>query len=190
MNSRPLPYQGSALPLSYTGVVGAEDEVRTRAPQLGRLMLYRLSYFRIFLKILPFQNKSPILFCRALVGEDGFEPPKVKTSRFTVCPIWPLWYSPKILLRTFEPMEGIEPTTPRLQITCSGQLSYIGNVFCFPSGRFVSQRDCKGRHYFLICKSFQSFFDIFSKSFAKIFSSSSVVKPHSCFNSCWVPWLR
>ena len=31
--------------------------------------------------------------------------------------------------RTFEPMEGIEPTTPRLQITCSGQLSYIGIVF-------------------------------------------------------------
>ena len=28
----------------------------------------------------------------------------------------------------FEPMEGIEPTTPRLQITCSGQLSYIGNI--------------------------------------------------------------
>ncbi len=25
-------------------------------------------------------------------------------------------------------MEGIEPTTPRLQITCSGQLSYIGNI--------------------------------------------------------------
>ena len=28
----------------------------------------------------------------------------------------------------FEPMEGIEPTTPRLQITCSGQLSYIGSI--------------------------------------------------------------
>ena len=27
-----------------------------------------------------------------------------------------------------EPIEGFEPTTPRLQITCSGQLSYIG--FC------------------------------------------------------------
>ena len=27
---------------------GAEDEVRTRDPQLGRLMLYRLSYFRSF----------------------------------------------------------------------------------------------------------------------------------------------
>ena len=28
-------------------------------------------------------------------------------------------------------MEGIEPTTPRLQITCSGQLSYIGNFAPF-----------------------------------------------------------
>jgi hypothetical protein len=26
----------------------AEDETRTRDPQLGRLMLYQLSYFRIF----------------------------------------------------------------------------------------------------------------------------------------------
>ena len=25
-----------------------------------------------------------------------------------------------------EPVEGFEPTTPRLQITCSGQLSYTG----------------------------------------------------------------
>ena len=29
-----------------------------------------------------------------------------------------------------EPIEGFEPTTPRLQITCSGQLSYIGNILC------------------------------------------------------------
>ena len=34
-------------------------------------------------------------------------------------------------LRLFEPMEGIEPTTPRLQITCSGQLSYIGKMSPF-----------------------------------------------------------
>ena len=35
--------------LSNTGVMlrsGAEDEIRTRDPQLGRLMLYQLSYFR------------------------------------------------------------------------------------------------------------------------------------------------
>ncbi len=25
------------------------------------------------------------------VGSDGFEPPKARASRFTVCPIWPLW---------------------------------------------------------------------------------------------------
>ena len=29
---------------------GAENEVRTRDPQLGRLMLYQLSYFRKFLR--------------------------------------------------------------------------------------------------------------------------------------------
>ena len=38
---------------------GAEDGAQTRDPQLGRLMLYQLSYFRIF-----------------MVGKDGFEPPK------------------------------------------------------------------------------------------------------------------
>ena len=33
---------------------------------------------------------EPSLF----VGADGFEPPKSKDSRFTVCPIWPLWKTP------------------------------------------------------------------------------------------------
>ena len=41
----------------------AEDEVRTRDPQLGRLMLYQLSYFRTALKRIK------------KVGRDGFEPP-------------------------------------------------------------------------------------------------------------------
>ena len=59
---------------------GAEDGTQTRDPQLGRLMLYQLSYFRI----------------RNFVGKEGFEPPKSKDSRFTVCPIWPLWYLPLI----------------------------------------------------------------------------------------------
>ena len=64
------------------------------------------------------------------VGKDGFEPPKSKDSRFTVCPIWPLWYLPNLLSKNnsfsasfLEPLVGFEPTTPRLQITCSGQLS-------------------------------------------------------------------
>ena len=38
---------------------GAENEVRTRDPQLGRLMLYQLSYFRVVMS----------------VGGGGLEPP-------------------------------------------------------------------------------------------------------------------
>ena len=45
LNPGPLPYQGSALPLSYIGN-RAENGTQTRDPQLGRLMLYQLSYFR------------------------------------------------------------------------------------------------------------------------------------------------
>ena len=45
LNWWPLPYQGSALPLSYKGL-GAEDGSRTRYLQLGRLSLYQMSYFR------------------------------------------------------------------------------------------------------------------------------------------------
>ena len=33
------------------------------------------------------------------VGKDGFEPPKSKDSRFTVCPIWPLWYLPNLFFK-------------------------------------------------------------------------------------------
>lgn len=39
--------------------IRAEDGAQTRDPQLGRLMLYQLSYFR-----------------KVCVGSDGFEPPK------------------------------------------------------------------------------------------------------------------
>ena len=52
-NCRPLPYQGSALPLSHMGALkpifsntGAGDEVRTRDILLGRQVLYQLSYTR------------------------------------------------------------------------------------------------------------------------------------------------
>ena len=53
--------------------------------------------------LLP-NTKKAVIATAFFVGEDGFEPPKVKTSRFTVCPIWPLWYSPiasaKIVIKT------------------------------------------------------------------------------------------
>ena len=62
LNPGPLPYHGSALPLSYIGryytangrkkvfkssFQRAGDETRTRDPQLGRLMLYQLSSARL-----------------------------------------------------------------------------------------------------------------------------------------------
>ena len=68
LNPGPLPYQGSALPLSYNSKEEkrrAEDGTQTRDPQLGRLMLYPLSYFRILAKVVTL-----------IVGKDGFEPPK------------------------------------------------------------------------------------------------------------------
>ena len=34
---------------------GAEDEARTRDPNLGKVVLYQLSYFRVFLKLCLFR---------------------------------------------------------------------------------------------------------------------------------------
>ena len=42
-----LPRKRSTPELHWL-LIRAEDEVRTRDPQLGRLMLYQLSYFRLF----------------------------------------------------------------------------------------------------------------------------------------------
>ena len=55
LNPGPLPYQGSALPLSHNSK-RAEDGAQTRDPQLGRLMLYQLSYFRNFLPSTSWQE--------------------------------------------------------------------------------------------------------------------------------------
>ena len=47
----------------------AENEVRTRDPQLGRLMLYQLSYFRLK------KNLLAMPLADFLVGGGGLEPP-------------------------------------------------------------------------------------------------------------------
>ena len=105
LNSGPLPYQGSALPLSYNSEHRAENGAQTRDPQLGRLVLYQLSYFRkmvsrhcLSTRIFRFRLalNASILTSFPEVGGDGFEPPKSKDNRFTVCPIWPLWKPPSI----------------------------------------------------------------------------------------------
>ena len=44
----------------------------------------------------------PLIFLCKKVGADGFEPPKTYVSRFTVCPIWPLWYTPFLFSKNFQ----------------------------------------------------------------------------------------
>ncbi len=98
----------------------------TRGPQLGRLMLYQLSYSRLCTEVLAkaYKPSLPALATKVVnaklskVGREGFEPPKAYASRFTVCPSWPLWYLPfSYYILTYqyikeqEPMEGVEPTT-------------------------------------------------------------------------------
>ena len=59
------------------------------------------------------------------MGRAGFEPTKPKQLSYSQSHLATL-ESPQTFLK--EPPEGFEPTTPRLQITCSGQLSYGGNL--------------------------------------------------------------
>ena len=75
LNSGPHPYQGCA---------------QTRDPQLGRLVLYRLSYFRRGLRY------------SRLCGCGWIRTTEVEDSRFTVCPIWPLWNTPSFQSSLFK----------------------------------------------------------------------------------------
>jgi hypothetical protein len=58
----------------------AEDGIQTRDPQLGRLMLYQLSYFRKY------------------VGEDGFEPPKAEPTDLQSVPFGHSGIHPKTVI--------------------------------------------------------------------------------------------
>ena len=102
----------------------AENGAQTRDPQLGRLVLYRLSYFRELTT-----TSATVILCgsrwiRTTEGENQqiYSLPHLATL---------------VLAQNIEPMEGVEPPTPRLQITCSGQLSYIGNNVYFKVPLFL-----------------------------------------------------
>ena len=112
-------------------------------------MLYQLSYFRKHPSHLnplrnttlgppksndrePQKNNPPLLvnWTFEKVGEDGFEPPKALPTDLQSAPFGHSGTLPICLVKRlcllFEPMEGFEPPTSWLQISCSGQLSYIG----------------------------------------------------------------
>ena len=73
-----LPRKRSTPELLWP-IIGAEDEVRTRDPQLGRLMLYQLSYFRNAKKKWGEQDsnlrrRAPADLQSAPVGHFGISP--------------------------------------------------------------------------------------------------------------------
>ena len=70
--------------------------------------------------------------CRAFSGRRWIRTTEGKNQQIYSLPHLATLVFSQNSFRTFEPMEGIEPTTPRLQITCSGQLSYIGNIVFEP----------------------------------------------------------
>ena len=115
---------------------GAEDEVRTRDPQLGRLMLYQLSYFRLFRfegassasLLLTFLESTPSktknlsfirgIFCDAsscMCGERRIRTSEGVRQQIYSLPQLATLVSPHICKvlnsRNFEPIEGFEPTT-------------------------------------------------------------------------------
>ena len=135
-------------------------------------MLYQLSYFRKFLRNLrvsglhlgtpPARRTASAQSFRRLVGGGGLEPPNPEGADLQSAAIATMRTSQtsfSICQSSFEPIEGFEPTTPRLQITCSGQLSYIG-----AHESFIAERTAKVDTFF----EFTKFFRHFSSSLPKV----------------------
>jgi hypothetical protein len=120
--------------LSYVGFLcytinncGAGNETRTRNPQLGRLMLYQLSYSR---------SEYSYFTEHIMVEGGGFEPPKAEPTDLQSVPFGRSGtppgetseidrhslYSNKPFVKYYFKMElaiGLEPTTTSLQVRSS-----------------------------------------------------------------------
>ena len=64
---RPRPWQGRALPTELLSQIdvqrtGAKDGTRTRDPDLGKVVLYQLSYFRVSNHFLIAGTKVDVFF--------------------------------------------------------------------------------------------------------------------------------
>ena len=81
-NSRPSAWEADALP---TELLPQTNFRIDRPPKTSRTECWRRPEF-------PKRERKNT---KSNVGGDGFEPPKAYASRFTVCPIWPLWYPPE-----------------------------------------------------------------------------------------------
>ena len=84
------PWATSAGPATFVAVVRAGDETRTHDPQLGRLMLYQLSYARKFILskyLIPHSlTRTPTHTLTPNCGGDRNRTYSVWDTRFTVWP--------------------------------------------------------------------------------------------------------
>ena len=123
------------------------------------------------------------LFPRCLVGGGGLEPPNPEGADLQSAAIATMRTSQKLAYQcfqsSFEPIEGFEPTTPRLQITCSGQLSYIG-----AHESFIAERTAKVGTFFESTKLFHRFFNM-SVISSRRDSSSRPQEAHCAFCVSW-----
>ena len=129
LNPGPLPYQGSALPLSYNSK--KKSGRRGSNPRPSAWKANALST-----ELLPHSCQSCHSDCGQRwirttegVSQQIYSLPHLATLVFALI-IFSLrkerasvYLSKRINLLILEPLVGFEPTTPRLQITCSGQLS-------------------------------------------------------------------
>ena len=147
LNPGPLPYQGSALPLSYNSKEEkrrAEDGTQTRDPQLGRLMLYQLSYFRNFLWAKMDSNhrrRKPADLQSAPFGHSGICPTSFKEHQYN--PVF-FFFRASCRIRTNDPEitnHVLWPTELKRQIN-------------FATTQSPRLSGCKVRYYFLITKYF------------------------------------
>ena len=143
-------------------------------------MLYRLSYFR------ELTTTSATVTC--IVGADGFEPPKVKTSRFTVCPIWPLWNTPNIYFNVrFGASCRIRTNDPEItnHVLWPTELKRRGFYAFLPRLFYTSaEKRCKGSAFFSTDKIFFKKNAILSSFFIKRGAKPPLSYRKTCYFIC------
>jgi hypothetical protein len=130
LNSRPLPYQGSALPLSYISnyliLSGRRDSnsrpLAWKANALSTELLPQIMFRSFGFGVGKLETLNMKHFCgesRIRTYEDVRHLSYSQTQLATL--VSPHHFFQELFL--YEPNLRFELRTPRLQITCSGQLS-------------------------------------------------------------------
>ena len=84
----------SSLFLPLAAVVAVAQGL-SPAGLFGGSMLFESTLAAPFARQIKQKLQYPVRILEFLVGAGGFEPPKLKSSRFTVCPHWPLGNTPR-----------------------------------------------------------------------------------------------